>query len=65
MTDHETQFEANPTVNGGMVVGSEANPTTDGRVYGALARAEALRAGHPAWWEVTAWPCDEWEPQGD
>jgi hypothetical protein len=24
--------------------------------YGALARAEALKAGEPEWWKVTKWP---------
>ena len=33
------------------------------KVYGAIARAEALAAGHPAWWEVTEWPCEFWDPQ--
>lgn len=29
------------------------------KVYGAIARAEALAAGHPAWFEVTEWPAKE------
>jgi hypothetical protein len=55
-TDHVDR-EANPTVDGqGRTIGNEANPSHEGRVYGALARAAALQARHPEWWTLTCWP---------